>query len=80
MSIREKLHDRVDAREELDEQARDLVLKIINDHLDEVFEETDKPLDALMALAAIIADKLDPLTTKAVRTGARIGMQRHKAK
>jgi hypothetical protein len=71
MSLRDKLHDRIDLREELSDDARTLVETTVKERLQEALDHEDTKTvgDAMHLLAAWVAEGLDELTTKAVRRG-----------
>ena len=76
MSIRDKLHDRVDLRESLSNEARAIVKRVVEERLAEALETTETVSMAMDALAGWVAEELDELTTKAVRQGAKLRMER----
>lgn len=78
VSLRDELHDRIDAREHLAEQAREIVRKTVKEGLARALDATDTVESALTLLAAQAAHGLDALTTDAVKTGAKLIMARSK--
>ena len=75
-TIREKMHDRVDTREALANEARAIVRTLVKDRLAEALEATATVQEAMDLLASWTAEALDELTTKAVRKGAKLRMER----
>lgn len=72
----ELLHDEVDEAEELASRASAVVLRAA-EHIPELFDRLEgRPLDVLEALAALVAEDLDALTTDAVRLGGKAGARR----
>jgi hypothetical protein len=72
MSLRDRLHDRIDLREELADEARATVKRVVEANLTKVLEGTDEVADAMDQLAHLVAEALDALTTQAVRRGAKV--------
>lgn len=81
MNIRDAIHDRIDAREQLAEDARAAVKKVIIERLDEVLESVDSFDDVFEELAAIVEEEhMADLTTSAVHKGVEMARKRMKAK
>lgn len=74
--LRDKLHDRVDKREELADTARDIAKQIVRDNIAEALHETETFENALIVLAAKVAEALDDHTTEAARAGAAMARGR----
>ena len=65
------LHDRVDAREDLRERARDAITKVMHDRLGEALDQSGgDPVVVFELLAVWSAGVLADLTTEAVQSGA----------
>ena len=75
-SLRDKLHDRVDAREALAAESRALTQRVVKARLGEALEQTDTVVQAMSLLAKWVAEELDALTSKAVRQGATLARGR----
>ena len=72
----EILHDEVDEAEELAARASAIVLRAA-ERIPELFDQFDgRAIDVLTALAALVAEDLDALTSDAVRAGGRAGARR----
>lgn len=78
--LTDHLHDRVDLREELAEQATGMVRSVLVERFAEAMDKTETLEDALTLLAAWVSADLDKLTTDAVRRGARLAMKRKRVK
>lgn len=76
MGLRDTLHDRVDMREQLANDAIDVVERVIKDGLARALDSTDSVEDAMTMLAAAVAAELDAVSTKAVKEGARLARVR----
>jgi len=74
--LSDQLHDMVDLREEIAESATLRAREIAVARFGEALDQTDSLEDALTLLAGWVAQELDPLTTDAVRRGARLHMKR----
>jgi hypothetical protein len=72
MGIVDALHDRIDLRESLIDDARAVVERVVRSRLDDVLLSTGDIRTVFVLLSAIVADELDDLTTKAVREGAGV--------
>ena len=66
-----ELHDRVDAREELRERARDIVDRVVRERFAEALEQSGgDQMQVFELLAVWAAGQLADLTTEAVASGA----------
>ncbi len=70
--MRDRLHDKIDAREQLAAEAAERVEQIVKESFAEVFEAAGGDIrKTLEALAVLVEDELlTEMTTKAVRAGA----------
>lgn len=67
--MRHLLHDRVDAREALREDAREIAEKVFKAELARALDQTGDPVKAMEMVAALTAAGLADITTKAVKSG-----------
>lgn len=66
----DRLHDRVDAREQLGARARELVEAVVRERFDEALAATESFEGALELLALWVEEALQEITTEAVQIGA----------
>lgn len=72
----EVLHDEIDEAEEIASRASAIVLRAA-ERIPELFDRFEgRSLDVLEALAEIVAEDLDGLTTEAVQLGGKAGARR----
>ncbi len=69
-TLRDKLHNRIDQREALANDARALAKRVTKERLGEALNQTDTVEDALQLLAGWVAEELSELTHRAVKAGA----------
>lgn len=72
MGIVDKLHDRIDAREEMARKARETAKNIVIKRMQEALDQTNTIKDALTLMSVWLAQELDSQTTDAVKGGAKI--------
>lgn len=73
--LRDHLHDEIDEKESLSDDAR-AVVRRVRERLTELVDEYGDTVKALEALAVLAEDELDGLTTEAVRKGFAAGKKR----
>jgi hypothetical protein len=71
-TLSDLLHDRIDLREELANEAASRTRELVTGRFGEALDATSNLTDALTLLAAWVAADLDIVTTRAVRAGARM--------
>ena len=69
MSIRDTLQDEVDIMEDLMDESKEVVEKIIQDNIEKALLETGDVREAMSQVALIVGEELTDLTTKAFETG-----------
>lgn len=69
-TVDDLLHDRIDAVEDLLDRARDIVERVMRQELDNALASSGQGIEGgLGAIAALVAQELDGVTTEAVRVG-----------
>ena len=75
MALRDRLHDEIDAQEELRETVTDVVNKIAA-HTADIAQHTESLDEVFEALAAHVGNELAEVTTGAVRQGFDLAKKR----
>lgn len=80
MSIRETLHDEVDIVEDLMDESKEIVERVIKEQIEKALLDTGDVNAAMSKVAMAVEEELTDLTTRAFTTGAGFSRRRLKFK
>jgi len=76
MTIREMLHDEVDIMEDLMDESKEVVERVILEKIEDALLDTGDVTNAMSQVAMSVEEELTDLTTKAFETGAGFARRR----